>query len=145
MGFWTWALGALGVGWVYLQPQTHAALSERVRAAVGADVRLFDIIDPSSIGFGARFQQITVFLIVATTLALAARRSNALLISHAGIERERTNLARYFSPNVVAQLSGNDEPLTRVHTQDVAVLFADIVGVTTYADGRDPAEVVATL
>jgi adenylate cyclase len=145
MGFWTSALWAIGVGWVYLQPQTHAALSERVRAAVGADVRLFDIIDPSSIGFGARFQQITVFLIVATTLALAARRSNALLISHAGIERERTNLARYFSPNVVEQLSKNDEPLKQVRTQNVAVLFADIVDFAAYADGRSPMEVIGTL
>jgi len=85
MGVWTSALWAIGFGWVYLQPATHAALSERVRAAVGSDVRLFDIIDPAAIGFGARFQQIIVFLIVAMTLALAARRSNALLISHAGI------------------------------------------------------------
>ncbi|MBR1209813.1 adenylate/guanylate cyclase domain-containing protein [Bradyrhizobium sp. JYMT SZCCT0180] len=145
MGFWTSALWAIGVGWVYLQPQTHAALSERVRAAVGADVRLFDIIDPSSIGFGARFQQITVFLIVAMTLALAARRSNALLISHAGIERERTNLARYFSPNVVEQLSKNDDPLKQVRTQNVAVLFTDIVDFTAYADGRSPMEVIGTL
>ncbi|MBR1224334.1 adenylate/guanylate cyclase domain-containing protein [Bradyrhizobium sp. AUGA SZCCT0176] len=145
MGFWTSALWAIGVGWVYLQPQTHAALSERVRAAVGSDVRLFDIIDPSSIGFGARFQQITVFLIVAMTLALAARRSNALLISHAGIERERTNLARYFSPNVVEQLSKNDDPLKQVRTQNVAVLFADIVDFTAYADGRSPMLVIGTL
>ncbi|MBR1283123.1 adenylate/guanylate cyclase domain-containing protein [Bradyrhizobium sp. AUGA SZCCT0177] len=145
MGFWTSALWAIGVGWVYLQPQTHAALSELVRAAVGSDVRLFDIIDPSSIGFGARFQQITVFLIVAMTLALAARRSNALLISHAGIERERTNLARYFSPNVVEQLSKNDDPLKQVRTQNVAVLFADIVDFTAYADGRSPMQVIGTL
>lgn len=145
MGFWTSALWAIGVGWVYLQPQTHAALSERVRAAVGTDIRLFDIIDPASIGFGARFQQITVFLIVAMTLALAARRSNALLVSHAGIERERTNLARYFSPNVVEQLSKNDEPLKQVRTQNVAVLFADIVDFTAYADGRSPIEVIGTL
>jgi adenylate cyclase len=145
MGVWTSALWALGVSWVYLQPATHAALSERVRAAVGADVRLFDIIDPASIGFGARFQQITVFLIVAMTLALAARRSNALLISHAGIERERTNLARYFSPNVVEELSANDEPLKQVRTQNVAVLFVDIVGFTAYADGRSPVEVIGTL
>jgi len=145
MGFWTSALWAIGVGWVYLQPQTHAALSERIRAAVGSDVRLFDIIDPASIGFGARFQQITVFLIVAMTLALAARRSNALLISHAGIERERTNLARYFSPNVVEQLSKNDEPLKQVRTQNVAVLFADIVDFTAYADRRTPMDVIATL
>ena len=145
MGFWTSAVWALGVGWAWLQPATHAALSDRVRAAVAPDVRLFDIIDPSSIGIPERFQQIVVFLIVAMTLALAVRRSNALLISHAGIERERANLARYFSPNVVDQLSANDEPLTQVHTQDVAVLFADIVGFTTYADGRDPREVIGTL
>ena len=145
MGVWTSALWTVGVGWVYLQPETHAALSERVRAAIGSDIRMFDIIDPTAIGFGARFQQITVFMIVAMTLALAARRSNALLISHAGIERERTNLARYFSPNVVEELSKNDEPLKQVRTQNVAVLFADIVGFTAYADGRSPAEVIGTL
>ena len=86
-----------------------------------------------------------MFLIVAMTLALAVRRSNALLISHAGIERERTNLARYFSPNVVEQLSRNDEPLKQVRTQNVAVLFADIVDFTAYADGRSPMEVIGTL
>jgi hypothetical protein len=59
---------------------------------------MFHIINPSSIGIPERFQEIIVFLIVAMTLALAVRRSNALLISHAGIERERANLARNFSP-----------------------------------------------
>lgn len=145
MGAWTSALWAVAVTWVYLQPETHAALSERVRAAVGSDLRLFEIIDPAAIGVGGRFQQIVVFMIVAMTLALAARRSNALLISHAGIERERTNPARYFSPNVVEELSKNDEPLKQVRTQDVAVLFADIVGFTAYSDGRSPTEVIGTL
>ena len=116
-----------------------------MRAAVGSDARMFELIDPTAIDFGARFQQIVVFLIVAVTLALAVRRSNALLISHAGIERERTNLARYFSPNVVEELSRNDEPLKQVRTQNVAVLFADIVGFTAYADGRSPTEVIGTL
>lgn len=86
-----------------------------------------------------------MFLIVAVTLALVARRSNALLMSHAGLERERTNLARYFSPNVVEQLSQNDEPLKQVRTQNVAVLFADIVDFTAYADGRSPMQVIGTL
>jgi adenylate cyclase len=145
IGLWTSALWAIAVGWAYLQPETHAALSERVRAAIGTDIRMFEVLNPSAIGFGARFQQAIVFIIVAAILALAVRRSNALLISHAGLERERANLARYFSPNVVDELSGNDEPLTRVRTQDVAVLFADIVGFTAYADGRDPKEVIGTL
>jgi adenylate cyclase len=145
MGAWTAALWAVGVGWVWLQPETHAALAERVRAAVGSDVRMFALIDPTAINIAARFQEIVVFLIVAVTLAVAVRRSNALLVSHAGIERERTNLARYFSPNVVEQLSKNDEPLKQVRTENVAVLFADIVGFTAYADGRSPAEVIGTL
>ena len=145
MGFWTSAVWAIGVGWAYLQPATHAALSERVRDAVGSDIRMFHVINPTSIGIPERFQEIIVFLIVAMTLALAVRRSNALLISHAGIERERTNLARYFSPNVVEQLSRNDEPLKQIRTQNVAVLFADIVGFTAYADGRSPIEVIGTL
>jgi adenylate cyclase len=145
MGTWTAALWAVGVGWVWLQPETHAALAERVRAAVGSDVRMFALIDPTAVHIAARFQEIVVFLIVAVTLAVAVRRSNALLVSHAGIERERTNLARYFSPNVVEQLSKNDEPLKQVRTENVAVLFADIVGFTAYADGRSPAEVIGTL
>jgi adenylate cyclase len=145
MGAWTAALWAVGVGWVWLQPETHAALAERVRVAVGSDVRMFALIDPTAIHITARFQEIVVFLIVAVTLAVAVRRSNALLVSHAGIERERTNLARYFSPNVVEQLSKNDEPLKQVRTENVAVLFADIVGFTAYADGRSPAEVIGTL
>jgi len=145
MGTWTAALWAVGVGWVWLQPETHAALAERVRAAVGSDVRMFALIDPTAIHIAARFQEIVVFLIVAVTLAVAVRRSNALLVSHAGIERERANLARYFSPNVVEQLSKNDEPLKQVRTENVAVLFADIVGFTAYADGRSPAEVIGTL
>jgi adenylate cyclase len=145
MGMWTSALWVIAVIWVYLQPETHAALSERVRAAAGSDTRLLEVLDPSAIGIGGRIQQITVFMIVALILALAARRSNALLISHAGIERARTNLARYFSPNVVEELSRNDEPLKQVRTQDVAVLFADIVGFSAYADGRSPTEVIGTL
>jgi adenylate cyclase len=145
MGTWTAALWAVGVGWVWLQPETHAALAERVRAAVGSDVRMFALIDPTAVHIAARFQEIVVFLIVAVTLAVAVRRSNALLVSHAGIERERTNLARYFSPNVVEQLSKNDEPLKQVRTENVAVLFVDIVGFTAYADGRSPAEVIGTL
>jgi adenylate cyclase len=145
MGTWVTGLWVVGVGWAWMQPNTHAVLSERVRAAVGADHRMFALIDPSTVNIPARFQELTVFLIVAMTLAVAVRRSNALLVSHAGIERERTNLARYFSPNVVEQLSKNDEPLKQVRTVNVAVLFADIVGFTAYADGRSPTEVIGTL
>ena len=46
MGTWVTGLWVVGVGWSWMQPNTHAALSERVHAAVGADDRMFALIDP---------------------------------------------------------------------------------------------------
>jgi adenylate cyclase len=145
VGTWTSALWIVGMVWVWWQPDRNPDLTARIAAAAGRDHRLLDFISPNSINFGTRIQEIVVFLIVAVTLAIAVRRGNDLLIRHAAVERERGNLARYFSPNVVEQLSKNDEPLKQVRTQDVAVLFVDIVGFTAFADARTPDEVVRTL
>ena len=60
-------------------------------------------------------------------------------------ERARTNLARYFSPNLVGLLAERDEPLGPVRRQTVAVLFADIVGFTRMAERMAPEAVVAML
>src|SRR6516165_6911373 len=145
VGTWTSALWILGMAWVWWQPDRDPELTARIAAAVGSDQRLFQLISPNSIVFGARIQEVVVFMIVAVTLAVAVRRSNNLLIRHAAVERERGNLARYFSPNVVAELSRHDEPLKQVRTQSVAVLFVDIVGFTALADARTPEDVVRTL
>ena len=145
VGTWTSALWIIGITWVWWQPDRDPALTARIAAAIGNDHRLFQLISPNSIVFGERIQEIVVFMIVAVTLAVAVRRSNDLLIRHAAVERERGNLARYFSPNVVEELSGHDEPLRQVRTQNVAVLFVDIVGFTAFADARTPDEVVRTL
>jgi adenylate cyclase len=145
VGTWTSVLWMLGMAWVWWQPDRDPELTARIAAAIGSDQRLFQLISPSSIVFGARIQEIVVFMIVAVTLAVAVRRSNDLLIRHTAVERERGNLARYFSPNVVEELSKHDEPLKQVRTQNVAVLFVDIVGFTAFADARTPEEVVRTL
>jgi adenylate cyclase len=145
VGTWTSALWAVGIVWVWWQPNRDPELTARIAAATGGDQRLFQLISPTSIGLSARIQEIVVFLIVAVILAVAVRRSNDLLIRHAAVERERSNLARYFSPNVVEELSKNDEPLKQVRTQHVAVLFVDIVGFTTFAEARTPEDVVRTL
>src|SRR5438477_12183036 len=62
----------------------------------------------------------------------------------AAAERARTNLARYFSPNIVELLAARDEPLGAVRRQTVAVLFLDIVGFTRMAE-RMPPEAVVTM
>jgi adenylate cyclase len=145
VGTWTSALWIVAMVWVWWQPDRAPELTARVAAAVGGDQRLFNLISPNSIVFGTRIQEIVVFLIAAVTLAIAVRRGNDLLIRHAAVERERGNLARYFSPNVVEELSKHDEPLKQVRTQNVAVLFVDIVGFTAFADARTAEDVVNTL
>ena len=103
MGTWTSVLWIVGMAWVWWQPDRNPELTARIAAATGSDHRLLQLISPNSITFGARIQEIVVFMIVAVTLAVAVRRGNDLLIRHAAVERERGNLARYFSPNVVEQ------------------------------------------
>jgi adenylate cyclase len=55
------------------------------------------------------------------------------------------NLSRYFLPNLVEMLAERDEPLGAVRRENVAVLFADIVGFTTMAESTAPEAVVAML
>jgi len=63
----------------------------------------------------------------------------------AAAERARSNLSRYFSPNIVEILAAQDEPLGAVRRQTVAVLFVDIVGFTRMAETMAPEAVVTLL
>jgi adenylate cyclase len=138
--FWLCAVAA-----VALFSAPHPELTEAIRAAFAPDMALAGALDPNEMLYNLRIQEVVVILIVSMTLAVSASRFTRLLSQQAGLERERANLARYFSPNVVEELSHNDEPLKQVRTQDVAVLFVDIVGFTQYAADRPSEEVIATL
>src|SRR5438270_6636926 len=63
----------------------------------------------------------------------------------ASSERARTNLARYFSPNLVEMLAARDEPLGAVRRQTVAVLFVDVVVFPRMAEELAPEAVVTML
>jgi adenylate cyclase len=145
MATWTVALWTLGAVYVTFFPNAEPGLTTGIYALFADDPQLAAMLDPNSVDYGIRFQELVAFVIVAGTLALTVRRSGDLLRKHAAVERERTNLARYFSPNVVEELSHNDEPLKRVRTQNVAVLFVDIVGFTHLSDGQDPEVVIRML
>ncbi len=138
--FWLLALGI-----IWLVSNSNMALTEAAQAAFLPDRELAELLDPNNLLVYIRAQEVVIFVIVAWILSAAVRRYGQLLIGHASLERERANLARYFSPNVVDELSQNDEPLKQVRTQDVAVLFVDIVGFTSYAAERSSEDVIATL
>jgi adenylate cyclase len=145
IGVWTsvmWAV-ALGLAWYFARP--FPELAAAAAAAFGAGTELAIEMDPNNFDFPLRIQEIFVFLLVAVTLGVSSRRFSTLLMNNAGLERERANLSRYFSPNVVNQLSQNDEPLKQVRSQDVGVLFIDIVGFTRMSAGQDPHRVIELL
>ena len=145
IGTWTAVMWMIGVAAIWYFGKTSPELGAAAQQAFGHDPRLLELMDPNSLGFDIRVQEVVVFVIVSVTLAVSARRFNRLLLGNAALERERANLSRYFSPNVVDELSNNDEPLKQIRTHDVAVLFVDIIGFTSYAATRDPQEVIETL
>lgn len=138
----SWGL-ALAIAWYF--SIENAALTEGANAAFAGYGDLHEVLNPNRFQFYLRFQEIVVFALVAIILSVTVRRYGNLLLGHAALERERENLARYFSPNVVEELSNNDEPLKQIRTQDIAVLFVDIVGFTQYSASRSSEEVIKTL
>ena len=60
-------------------------------------------------------------------------------------ERARANLSRYFPQKIVETLSNKDHPLGIVRRQDLAVLFADIIGFTKLSEELEPEQVIDIL
>ena len=145
LGHWTVAMWSVSLGLMWMYGTTDPALTAAAVAAFGTESQMATLLDPNSLNFDLRIQQMVVFLICAYTLALSVRRFNRLLLGNAALERERANLSRYFSPNVVEELSQNDEPLKQIRSHNVGVLFVDIVGFTHMAAHQHPRAVIETL
>ena len=101
--------------------------------------------DPQAVMAHSLLQHALLLLIVAGLLAGAVNRSRALVLRQVKAERERTQLARYFSTNLVEQLADADRPLGEVRTQTVAILFADIVGFTSLGEALSPVDLIGLL
>src|SRR5262249_53558738 len=138
IGTWVallWLTGLLGV--VFLGRE-DAALGEAARQAFAGHPDLLRILDPNSAQVPPRGQEITVFVIGAGMLGLKGWRSTQLLLKQADIAAERANLSRYFSPNMVNLLASGEQDPGAVRSQDIAVLFVDIVGFTSLAESGKP-------
>ena len=106
---------------------------------------LAEYLDPRFVDINVVVQEVAVVLIVAGLLAGVVARSRRLVRRQVSAARERANLARYFSPNMVDELARSDQPLGAVRSQPVAVLFADIVGFTALSETMAPEAVIALL
>jgi adenylate cyclase len=136
---------AVGVAWVTSRPESKTWWSPEPMAPVGSTDALALFLDPHFVYVEGHIQDVVIVLLMAAVLALVTWRSRRLVLRQIGIARERANLARYFAPTVVDRLAQLDAPLGATRVQPVAVLFADIVGFTRFAESSEPPTVVATL
>jgi len=75
----------------------------------------------------------------------AARRLEEAQAAERAADRARANLARYFSPKLVSTLADKDQPLGPVRRQDLAVLFADVIGFTRLSELHEPEQIIEML
>jgi adenylate cyclase len=136
---------AIGVAWVASRPESKTYWTPDSLAPMGSAEALTLFLDPHFVYVEGHIQDVVIVLLMAGVLALVVWRSRRLVLSQIGLARERANLARYFAPTVVDQLAQLDAPLGATRVQSVAVLFADIVGFTRFAESSEPHTVVATL
>ncbi|MCY6382846.1 adenylate/guanylate cyclase domain-containing protein [Hoeflea prorocentri] len=114
---------------------------------VGEDreVLLQTMADPHFIDLGVRLQEVIVLLLTAGLLALAVSRSRAIALRQAALASERTNLARYFPRKTVDLLATRTNPLSQPREHQAAVLFADLISFTNWAEDRPAQETISVL
>lgn len=145
MGVWVallWTVALIAIGLFGLEiPE----LSIAAQKALSGYPIVAEELDPNGAQVPVRVQEIVVFMIVSAILALNGWRSNQLLVRQAGVAAERANLSRYFAPNMVDVLASSDHDIGAVRSQDVAVMFTDIVGFTKIAERHSPDVVMPLL
>ncbi len=133
LGMWLWFLNQPDV-------YSNADLPEQTVEAwltAGTDLNFLFL------GYAAI--ELLVVLILSAGLAVVVARSRRLVRNFISTERKRASLSRYFSPNVVDQLSSSDAGLAKGQQQNVAVLFADIMGFTKLCEKSTADEVIDLL
>lgn len=101
--------------------------------------------NPYFLDVGVRLQEIFVMLVVSGLLALAVGRSRSVAVRQASLASERSNLARYFPKKTAEMLAGRTNPFSTPSEHNCAVLFADLVGFTTWSEQHSPAQTIELL
>jgi adenylate cyclase len=89
-----------------------------------------------------RFAVSLISILIATILVLRNISANQRVKK---VERERANLARFFSPTIVDHLVGIETPFSFACRQPATVVFADMIGFTAYSSGKSPDVVISML
>lgn len=106
------------------------------------------ILSPDFVGRGNRVTETLALLSVAALLALAVARARAVVRARAIADGQRLRalqvFGQYVPPAVAEQLVAHPER-TAPQVREATVLYADVEGFTRFAEGRPPAQVMASL
>ena len=120
-GMVTIAAWSTGVWWIISLPETITFMDSDASRPAEETRRIF--LDEKFVFVMGWVQQIVIYAIFTGVMAMVVLRARRLVETQVSTERERANLSRYFSPNLVDELSASDTPLGAVRRQNVAVLF----------------------
>ena len=126
----------IGIALLAYRPEVTTSADSVWVNARGMQETIDLFLDPNFIHLNMQDKKVFVVILVTILLAAVVWRARRLVLNQVSIERARTNLARYFSPNLVDQLTEQDQPLGAVRRQSVAVLFADIQGFTSLSENH---------
>lgn len=132
-----------GWAWIGLQPGVIIGALPHTMQDAPVDRIVAALTDPWTLNPATPLRQVEGLLLITAMTATAAYRARRMVRRQAEADRARQNLSRYFSPTVVEDLSGMDDPFGEARQLSVAVLFADLVGFTRATEGRDPHQVIA--
>ena len=136
-----WLANALAISWFGTE---MPEITQQLKDALESD-SLARVLDPNRVFWSARTADAVILVLVGIVLALNAWRRNKLVLAQAELARQRSNLSRHFAPNMVELMAARDKPFGEVRSADVVIIFADIVGFTTYAEKAGPQDTIGLL
>jgi adenylate cyclase len=138
-----WSAGFL---WVVNLPDSLPSTSrDALDSGMSPEAVIRGFLDPNRVSMTIWYNQLVFLALITVILTLTVWRSRQLVRRQVAAEAERAALSRYFSPNIVRELSTNAAALDRPTTQSVAVLFADMVGFTAISERLAPDALVSLL
>ncbi len=139
-----WAGGVIAACWsaavavILHLPDTLTVADYPDWTSLSPDRQMEAMLYPYFVDVPQVVKDIFILLVVTGILASVVWRMRQLAFRQADVERQRTNLARYFSPSLVDELSRQQNALDQDTVQDTAVMFLDIRGFTAFAEQLPP-------